>query len=404
LSDVSLHQRSARLARRATSRRGLAALAGAALVALGAVSSTAGSADAATKAGLHIYPTFGAEQGAVRGPDGQIWLTAFDPPQWQGNPGGSQALDAVNPATGNVGYYGPLPPYLGSEKSPTLLAYANGAPAFDGSKNAWLIATATTFRGAQSSYLVRYTPGPSTSKIIAVPKTCAVPGGLTSAGDGTVWLRCATTTSSATPKLLRITSAGSVREFSLSGPVSIGAFAAGASGSMWAVGYNKARRATGLVRFTAAGKESFFASQKGYTAQGVAGNGSGRLVEIAGCGSQTCYLSVSTSGKYKRVAIEPGKAAAITDSYGPTMDPKGNLWTLNDGSVYKTGQYFLELTSANKVKAYPFTLPGGCGQLAITGSPAATSDGSVWVESASNCAPISITSNAFVGGIVRYVP
>lgn len=374
-------------------------------MALGAVSSTAGPADAAaTKAGLHIYPTYGAQQGAVRGPDGRIWLTAFDPPEWQGNPAGSQALDAVNPATGNVAYYGPLPPHLGSKNSPTLLAYSNGAPAFDGGKNAWLIAAATTFGGAQSSYLVRYTPGPSTSKIIAVPKTCAVPGGLTSAGDGTVWLSCATTTSSATPKLLRITSAGSVREFSLSGPVSIGAFAAGTGGSMWAVGYNKVRQATGLVRFTAAGKESFFVSPKGYTAQGVAGNGSGRLVEVAGCGSQTCYLSVSTSGKDKKVAVEPGKAAAITGSYGPAMDPKGNLWTLNDGSVYKTGQYFLELTAANKVKAYPFTLPGGCGQLAIAGSPAATSDGSVWVESASDCAPIPVTSSAFIGGLVRYLP
>ena len=173
---------------------------------------------------------------------------------------------------------------------------------------------------------------------------------------------------------------------------------------MWAVGRNKAGQATGLVRFTGAGKETFFASPKGFAAQGVAGNGSGRLVEIAGCGSQTCYLTVSTSGKYKKVAVEPGKTAAIASTYGPTMDPKGNVWTLNDGTVYKTGQYFPELTAGNKVKAYSFTLPGGCGQLTVAGSPAATSDGSVWVESTSNCVPIAVPGNAFVGGIVRYVP
>jgi hypothetical protein len=386
------------------SRRGLAALAGAVLAALGTVSATAGSADAAAKAGLHFYPTYGAQQGAVRGPDGRIWLTAFDPPQWQGNPAGSQALDAVNPTTGSVAYYGPLPPYLGSKNAPTLLAYTSGAPAFDGAKNAWLIATATTITGAQSYDLVRYTPGPSTHKIIGVPKTCPVPGGLRSASDGTVWVRCGVTTSRATPKLLRVTSGGAVKEFTLKGETSIGPFAAGAGGSMWAVGYNKAGHAGGLVRFTAAGKESFFASPKGNTAQAIGGNGSGRLIAISVCGSQACYLSVSTSGTYKKVAVEPGKAAAITNSYGPTMDPKGNLWTLNNGSVAKTGQYFLELTSGNKVKGYAFALPGGCGRLAIAGSPAATSDGTVWVESESNCVPIAVTTNAFIGGIVRYVP
>lgn len=374
-------------------------------MALGTVSAAAGSADAAAaKAGLHFYTTYGAQQGAVRGPDGRIWLTSFMPPQWMGNPKGSQALDAVNPSTGSVSYYGPLLPYTGSKNAPTLFAYTDGAPAFDGGKNAWLIATATAVSGAQSYVLVRYTPGPSTTKTVAVPKTCAVPGGLTRAGDGTVWARCGTTTSSATPKLLRVTTGGSVKEFTLKGETSIGAFAAGASGSMWAVGRNRAGQATGLVRFTAAGKETFFASPKGFAAKGIAGNGAGRLVEIAGCGSQTCYLTVSASGKYKKVAVEPGKAAAITAAYGPTMDPKGNVWTLNDGSVSKTGQYFLELTAANKVKGYAFTLPGGCGQLTIGGSPAATSDGSVWVESTSNCVPIAVPGNAFIGGIVRFVP
>ena len=374
-------------------------------MALGTVSAVAGSADAAAaKAGLHFYPTYGSQQGAVRGPDGRIWLTAFMPPQWQGNPKGSQALDAVNPSTGGVSYYGPLLPYIGSKNAPTLFAYSNGAPAFDGGKNAWLIATATTVNGAQSYVLVRYTPGPSTTRYFAVPKTCAVPGGLTSASDGTVWASCGTTAGSATPKLLRVTSGGSIKEFTLRGETSIGAFAAGAGGSMWAVGRNRAGQATGLVRFTPAGREAFFASPRGFSAQGVAGNGSGRLVEIAGCGSQTCYLTVSTSGKYKKVAVEPGKTAAISITYGPTMDPKGNVWTLNDGTVSKTGQYFLELTAGNKVKAHSFTLPAGCGQLTAAGSPAATSDGSVWVESTSNCVPIAVPSNAFVGGIVRYVP
>ena len=138
---------------------------------------TATSAKAAAvtpKAGLSVHQSYGMQQGAVRGPGGRIWLIAMAPPQWQGNPGGSQALDAVNPTTGVVNYYAPLPPSVGSKT--TLLAYDDGAPAFDGSGNAWMVATATTFSGARSHYLVRYAPGPSTSHSYLLPASCAAGG------------------------------------------------------------------------------------------------------------------------------------------------------------------------------------------------------------------------------------
>ena len=154
----------------------LAGLPGAASAAAHAASATRASsmatsakaAAAAPKTGFSVYQSYGMQQGAVRGPGGRIWLIAMMPPQWQGNPTGSQALDAVNPTTGVVNYYAPLPPSVGSKT--TLLAYDDGAPAFDGSGNAWMVATATTFSGARSHYLVRYTPGPSTSPHLPAPR------------------------------------------------------------------------------------------------------------------------------------------------------------------------------------------------------------------------------------------
>jgi hypothetical protein len=242
------------------------------------------------------------------------------------------------------------------------------------------------------------------SKIVKVPSSCSIPEGLTSAGDGSVWLRCATS-GLATPKLLRVTDSGAVKEFSLAKVTAIGDFAAGKNGSMWAVGYNAKGQSAGLVEFSSAGKESYFGSPGGYTAQRVAGNGTGRVIEIAKRGSGLTYLSVSASGGLKRVASEPGSAAGVSATFGPAMDPHGNVWTMQTGTAVKTHEYFLELTSGNKVKAYSFTLPGGCNgtQLALTGSMAASSDGSAWGESQSNCVPIGMTRSAYIGGIVRYL-
>jgi len=343
------------------------------------------------KTGLSEYQTYGTQQGAVRGPGGRIWLIALMPPQFEGAPTGSQALDAVSPSTGAVNYYAPLPPYVGSKT--TLLAYDNGAPAFDGSGNAWMIATATTFGGAQSHYLVRYTPGPSTSRIIKLPSSCSSPHGISSAGNGVVWLSCNSA------KAIRVTASGALRTFSLSHVASVGGFAAGASGSVWAVGYNGSHSPIGLVRLTSSGGESYYATS---AARGVAGDGSGRVIETAACGSSICFESVSTGGRLSHVATAPGRVSA---SYGPSMDASGNVWVLVRGTAAKTGQYFLKLTSGNKAQVYSFSLPG-CdgGLLSIGGSTAGSADGSAWAESVTSCTFIGHTSTAYVGGLLRFKP
>ena len=343
------------------------------------------------KTGLSEYQTYGTQQGAVRGPGGRIWLIALMPPQFEGAPPGSQALDAVSPRTGAVNYYAPLPPYVGSKT--TLLAYDNGAPAFDGSGNAWMIATATTFSGGQSHYLVRYTPGPSTSRIIKLPSSCSSPHGISSAGNGVVWLSCNSA------KAIRVTASGALRTFSLSHVASVGGFAAGASGSVWAVGYNGSHSPIGLVRLTSSGGESYYATS---AARGVAGDGSGRVIETAACGSSICFESVSTGGRLSHVATAPGRVSA---SYGPSMDASGNVWVLVRGTAAKTGQYFLKLTSGNKAQVYSFSLPG-CdgGLLSIGGSTAGSADGSAWAESVTSCTFIGHTSSAYVGGLLRFKP
>lgn len=346
------------------------------------------------KTGFSVYQTYGDQQGAVRGPGGRIWLIAMMPPEWQGNPTGSQALDAVNPTTGVVNYYAPLPPYVGSKT--TLLAYDHGAPAFDGSGNAWMVATATAFSGAQSRYLVRYTPGPSTSRLEKIASSCASPGGITAAGDGSVWLTCGSN------KVIRVTASGAMRMFSLSRVSSVGHLAAGASGSMWAVGFNGSHAAIGLVRITSGGGEAYHATPRGITPRGLAGDGSSRVIETATCGAKVCLESVSTSGGLKHVGTVPGTVRA---NWGPSMDASGNVWLLVDGPAAKAGQFFLRLTSGNKLQTYAFTTPAcGGGLLAAAGNPAGSADGSAWIESTSNCTFIGNTATAYDGGLVRFKP
>lgn len=396
--------------------------AGAALVALAALSGSANASPAnpasaaapanasatvaaaatstTTKGSVSFYQTYGMQQGAVRGPGGpggagpQIWLIAMDPPEFQGNPAGSQALDEVSPTTGKVNYWAPLPPYVGN--TGTLLAYVDGAPAFDGSGNAWLIATSSTLSGTQSHYLVRYTPGPSTSRIFKLAATCSAPHDITAASDGSVWLACNSA------KVIRVTSSGAMRTTSLSHIATLGSLAAAKSGVMWAVGENSAHSPTGLVRFSSAGRESYYATPRGITARGVAGDNSARIIETATCGSSICLESVSPVGKLSRVATAPGK---VSGSSGPAMDTSGNVWLLVRGTASSTGQYFLKLTSANKAQVYTFSLPA-CGGtlLSIAGNPVGTANGYAWAESVSNCTSIGNTQTAYVGGVVRLKP
>jgi hypothetical protein len=373
--------------------------AGTALVTLAALAGAANAA-AAPKVSPSFYQTYGMQQGAVRGPGGpggagpQIWLIAIDPPAMQGNPAGSQALDEVSPTTGKVNYWAPLPPYVGSKT--TLLAYDDGGPAFDGSGNAWMIATATTFSGGQSHYLVRYTPGPSKSHLVKLPSSCSSPHDITAAGDGSVWLSCNSA------KAIRVIDSGSIRVMSLSHVATLGSLAAGPSGSMWAVGYNSSHSAIGLVRITSGGGEAYHATPRGITARGVAGDGSARVIETVSKGSTIWFESVSASGKLSHVATAPNR---VSSSSGPAMDASGNVWLLVHGSWSKTGQYFLRLTSKNKTQAYAFSLPD-CGgtQLSIAGTPAGSADGSVWAESVTSCTSIGNTKTAYVGGVLRLKP
>jgi hypothetical protein len=372
--------------------------AGAALGSLAALPGAANAAAARTAAAagpsLSFYQTYGTQQGAVRGPGGQIWQIAMMPPEFQGNPTGSQALDEVNPTTGAVNYWAPLPPSVGN--ATTLLAYDHGAPAFDGNGNAWMIATATTFSGGQSNYLVRYTPGPSTSHIVKLPSSCSAPHDITAAGDGSVWLSCNSA------KAIRVIDSGALRVISLSHVATLGSLAAGPSGSMWAVGYNSSHAAIGLVRITAGGAEAYHATPRGITARGVAGDGSARVIETVASGSSILFESVSSSGKLSHVATAPGKVSA---AYGPAMDASGNVWLLMRGSWSKTGQYFLRLTKANKVQAYAFSLPDcGGAKLSIAGNPAGRANGSVWAESDTSCTSIGTTKTAYVGGVLRLTP
>jgi hypothetical protein len=372
--------------------------AGAALGSLAALPGAANAAATRTAAAagpsLSFYQTYGTQQGAVRGPGGQIWQIAMMPPEFQGNPTGSQALDEVNPTTGAVNYWAPLPPSVGN--ATTLLAYDHGAPAFDGSGNAWMIATATTFSGGQSYYLVRYTPGPSTSHIVKLPSSCSAPHDITAAGDGSVWLSCNSA------KAIRVIDSGALRVISLSHVATLGSLAAGPSGSMWAVGYNSSHAAIGLVRITAGGAEAYHATPRGITARGVAGDGSARVIETVASGSSILFESVSSSGKLSHVATAPGKVSA---AYGPAMDASGNVWLLMRGSWSKTGQYFLRLTKANKVQAYAFSLPDcGGAKLSIAGNPAGSANGSVWAESDTSCTSIGTTKTAYVGGVLRLTP
>jgi len=131
----------------------------------------------------------------------------------------------------------------------------------------------------------------------------------------------------------------------------------------------------------------------------VTGDGKGRVVETASCGSSVCFELVSSAGKLSHIGTAPGKVSA---SFGPTMDINGNVWLLMRGTASKTGQYFLRLSSGSKITTYAFSV-ADCGgaQLSIAGSPAATTDGSVWAESVTNCTSVGNTETAYIGGVIR---
>ena len=112
--------------------------------------------------------------------------------------------------------------------------------------------------------------------------------------------------------------------------------------------------------------------------------------------------AVSSSGKLSHVATAPGR---VSGASAPGMDASGNAWLFVHGSAFKTGQYFLRLTSGNKTQAYSFSLPDcGGALLSIAGNPAGSADGSVWAESVTNCTSIGNTETAYVGGVVRFKP
>jgi hypothetical protein len=376
----------------------LAALAALPWTASAATVSTASAAvptqAAAVKTGLSVYQTYGMQQGAVRGPGGKIWVISMIPLEFQGSPLGSEAIDSITPTSGVVNYWAPLPPYASGKTTP--LAYDDGPPTFDTDGNAWMIANATTLSGAVTYYLVRYTPGPSTHLIVKLPSSCSAPHDITAASDGSAWLSCNSA------KAMRVTNGGALRTFSLSHVATLGSFAAAKSGTMWAIGYNSSHSPVGLVRLTSGGGEAYYATPRGITARGIAGDASARLIETAACGASVCFESVSSSGKLTHVATAPGKVSA---SYGPAMDASGNVWLLVRGSAAKTGQYFLKLTSGNKTAVYSFSLPDcGGGDLSIAGDPAGSADGSVWAESVSSCTSIGNTETAYVGGVIRFKP
>ena len=360
-----------------------AGLAGAALLTLTALPGAASAAAKATftpKIGFSVYQSYGMQQGAVRGPGGRIWLIAMMPPQWQGNPTGSQALDAVNPTTGVVNYYAPLPPSVGVRPpcSPTttarLRSTAAGTPGWSRPRPRSPAPGRTTW-SATPRARARATPTRSPPR--------ARPGGITSAGDGSVWVNCGKN------KIIRVTAAAKSRTFSLSRVSSVGHFAACPSGSMWAVGYNAAHAAIGLVRVNSGGGEAYYATPRGITPRGLAGDGSSRVIETATCSARM----LPGVGLDQRQAFPRGHGARHRASQlGPFHGRQGNVWLLVDGSAAKAGQqFFLRLTSGNKIQTYAFAVPG-CGGSLLTaaGNPAGSADGSAWIESTST-APASAT-------------
>ena len=88
------------------------------------------------------------------------------------------------------------------------------------------------------------------------------------------------------------------------------------------------------------------------------------MIETATCAGRVCLESVSTSGKLSHVGTVPGTVRA---NWGPSMDASGNVWLLVDGSAAKAGQqFYLRLTSGNKLQTYAFAVPG-CGGSLLTG-------------------------------------
>ena len=99
-------------------------------------------------------------------------------------------------------------------------------------------------------------PGPEHEPHFKLPSTCSSPHDITAAGDGSVWLSCNSA------KAIRVTDSGAMRTVGLSHVATLGSFAAGASGSMWAIGYNSSHSPIGLVRITSGGGEAYYGTPR----------------------------------------------------------------------------------------------------------------------------------------------
>jgi hypothetical protein len=120
----------------------------------------------------------------------------------------------------------------------------------------------------------------------------------------------------------------------------------------------------------------------GIGAVGVAGNGTGKLVEMGVCPntiSIICYEEVSADGG-RTVIVDQQHAFNAIIQYAPAMDPNGNVWVM---AALSSGWAYYEVTAAGGT-VHNFAMPALNGYDTPHNPPVITFDGALWMEMGCN--------------------
>lgn len=295
--------------------------------------------------------------GAVLGPDGRIWVTAFD----------GAGFTAVDPQTKAVHAY--------FRKGGQFYA----APAFDGKGNIW-DAAVNSYNLSYTGF-VRYDPRTGARTTYKIPKACAdsVSGGgiyLYGAADGSVWAECQGLEATV---LERITSSGKIGAIGpASGGPELGPLTPGKGGVMWA---DVVPGGGEIIKASPSGGESTYPDYNGLGGFDIVGNGSGQIDELGSCPGKIniyCLETVASDGTRSIISQIPDD-----DVGDASMDTHGNAWIAvggTDNGKVTTGQYYYEVAPSGQATVHAYKAP----DLVLVGPAVITSDGVLWMDTYRN--------------------
>ncbi|HET7012269.1 MAG TPA: hypothetical protein VFI65_00050 [Streptosporangiaceae bacterium] len=301
--------------------------------------------------------------GLINGSLGRIWV------------GNGTGVQSITPKTSKVTNY-KIKNFGGK------VSYFEGNIATDNNGNVWLIGS---IDHNLASVIVRFNPRTGQATRFNFPKSCTgftVQSGtrhIYGSSDKHIWVLCDN---------------GVIDRFASSGhstlikPLAGGwtyysELTQGAKGTMWGVVFNNNLGSYGLAKVTPGGVRTVYKDPAGITSQIVVGNGTGKVDDVAACGSsKTCVNSVASNGKLKHIANYPWANNLIGEGYA--LSSTGVFWAIDvnpNAPLATNATYLLSVTPAGKAAIFllKYPKPNNTYLDSVTGNPV-VSGGSVYWE------------------------